>query len=83
MRFLEHRAFGYVDSIGLNTEEVLRLSRRIVATRKGTKKHKVGVLLNWHAGWIGWHYSEHHKRLCINLIPCVTLWWTKPGGTLP
>lgn len=45
--------------------------------------HCFGLLLNWRAFWLGWHYSEHHKRLCINLLPCVTVWWAQPGGQLP
>lgn len=45
----------------------------------------------WHAGlkfrlgsfWIGWHYSKQNKRLCVNLLPFVTFWITKPGGITP
>jgi len=42
-----------------------------------------GLLVNPSALWLGAHYSPGHKRWCINLLPCVTLWWTKPGGQLP
>lgn len=45
--------------------------------------HCFGLLVNWRALWVGAHYSKHDKRLCLNLLPCVTLWWTKPGGKLP
>jgi hypothetical protein len=45
--------------------------------------HTFGLLLNLSSMWIGAHYSPAHKRLCVNLLPCVTLWWTKPGGQLP
>lgn len=45
--------------------------------------HCVGLLLNKNALWVGAHYSPAHKRLCINVLPGVTLWWTKPGGMLP
>lgn len=45
--------------------------------------HCVGVLFNPKALWIGGHYSKHHKRWCINILPCLTVWWTKPGGYLP
>lgn len=45
--------------------------------------HVVGVLVNPHALWVGGHYSAHHKRWCINILPCLTVWWTKPGGYLP
>lgn len=43
----------------------------------------VGVLFNPKALWVGAHYGEHHKRWCINILPCLTVWWTKPGGYLP
>lgn len=45
--------------------------------------HSFGVLVNPKALWIGGHYSEHHKRWCINILPCLTVWWAKPGGYLP
>lgn len=45
--------------------------------------HYVGLLFNPKALWIGAHYGEHHKRWCVNILPCITVWWTKPGGYLP
>ncbi|QHJ82054.1 MAG: hypothetical protein [Bacteriophage sp.] len=48
-----------------------------------TRINHIGLLVNWRALWVGAHYSKHDKRLCLNLLPCVTLWWTKPGGRLP
>lgn len=27
--------------------------------------------------------SPYNKRLCINLVPCVTIWITTPGGVEP
>lgn len=45
--------------------------------------HCFGLMVNWRALWVGAHYSKHDKRLCLNLLPCVTLWWTRPGGKLP
>lgn len=48
-----------------------------------TYLHSAGLLFNWRAFWIGWHYSPAHKRLCINLLPCLTVWYVKPGGMLP
>lgn len=45
--------------------------------------HCFGLLVNWRALWIGTHYSKHDKRLCLNLLPCITLWWARPGGKLP
>lgn len=43
----------------------------------------VGLLFNPSAWWVGAHWSSHNKRLCINLIPCLTVWVTLPGGGLP
>ena len=45
--------------------------------------HCFGVLFNPAAVWVGVHYSHHHQRVCINLIPCLTLWWCGPRGELP
>ncbi len=42
-----------------------------------------GVLFNWKACWIGAHYSKRDKRLCVNLVPCLTIWWAQPGGNTP
>jgi len=44
---------------------------------------KCGWLVNKGSAWIGVHYSKHNLRWCINLIPCVTVWITKPGGKTP
>lgn len=42
-----------------------------------------GVLFNQHALWLGIHYSPYNKRACVNLIPMVTIWFTRPGGQQP
>lgn len=44
---------------------------------------RVGVITRLGSFWIGFHWSPHNKRLCINLIPCVTLWVTLEGGNTP
>jgi len=44
---------------------------------------KWGWLVRRESLWMGVHYSPHNKRWCINLLPCVTLWITKPGGNTP
>jgi hypothetical protein len=44
---------------------------------------KLGMLFNWRAFWIGVHYSQYHKRFCINLIPMFTIWFTLKGGKVP
>lgn len=51
--------------------------------RNDAPQWKWGWLRNKHSTWIGVHYSPHNKRWCINLIPCFTLWITKPGGNTP
>lgn len=43
----------------------------------------VGLMFNSHALWLGIHYSPGNRRVCINLIPCLTIWITAPGGNEP
>lgn len=50
---------------------------------KKSKKAAWGLLFNKNAWWIGMHYSPRYKRYCINLIPCVTIWYVKKGGVVP
>lgn len=49
----------------------------------GPDNHCVGLLWNWSACWVGYHYSPHHRRLCVNVVPFLTIWYTMPGGVLP
>lgn len=51
--------------------------------RNDAPQWKWGWLVRKESFWFGVHYSPHNKRWCINLIPCVTFWITKPGGTTP
>lgn len=44
---------------------------------------KIGILFRLSACWVGVHYSKHHRRFCINLLPFITVWVTKPGGVVP
>lgn len=44
---------------------------------------KAGVLFRLGSCWIGWHWSAYNKRLCVNVVPCVTVWLTLPGGNTP
>lgn len=44
---------------------------------------KVGILFRWGSVWVGGHWSTNNKRLCINLIPFVTIWITARGGVTP
>lgn len=43
----------------------------------------LGLIVSPRALWIGAHYSPYNKRLCVNLLPCVTFWITVPGGNEP
>ena len=42
-----------------------------------------GVLFNPAAFWIGAHYSIYTKRLCINVLPMLTIWIVFKGGVVP
>jgi len=44
---------------------------------------KTGIIFRWWSFWIGFHYSKFNKRLCINILPCITFWITLPGGVKP
>lgn len=51
--------------------------------RQQQKRWHCGLLFRPGSLWIGIHWSKKNKRWCINLIPCVTFWVTKPGGKTP
>lgn len=44
---------------------------------------KAGFLVNVRALWIGAHYSSAKRRLCVNLVPCLTVWLVFRGGKAP
>lgn len=44
---------------------------------------RFGLLINPGALWIGAHWSPSNRRLCVNVVPCCTLWLTLPGGVVP
>ncbi|WYW04321.1 hypothetical protein Kurepalu1_00019 [Pseudomonas phage vB_PpuP-Kurepalu-1] len=44
---------------------------------------KAGLLCRWGSCWLGFHWSPYNRRVCINLIPCITIWVTLPGGNVP
>lgn len=79
-RLIEYMAYPHKPERGL-----VRLNLPPQQVRQGGDAyyHCVGLLVNWRALWVGAHYSTAHKRLCVNLLPCVTLWWTRPGGQMP
>jgi len=44
---------------------------------------KWGILFRWGSWWIGGHWSDHNKRLCVNPVPMITIWITAEGGETP
>lgn len=44
---------------------------------------RTGLLFRVGSFWIGAHWSARNRRLCINLVPMVTVWITFKGGTTP
>lgn len=46
-------------------------------------RHTFGGLIQPMGIWIGAHYSKTERRWCLNLLPCLTLFWVRPGGYLP
>lgn len=44
---------------------------------------KFGLSFRLGSLWIGAHWSPFNKRLCVNFVPCVTLWITFAGGNTP
>ena len=55
----------------------------IVTSVPARKGWAFGVLVNTSALWVGAHYYNATKRWCINVLPCLTVWFTKRGGTVP
>lgn len=44
---------------------------------------RVGLIFNTRAVWIGLHGSNHNRRFCFNLVPCLTFWICRAGGMEP
>lgn len=44
------------------------------------RKPNFGILFRLESFWIGLHYSKACKRYCLNLLPCITIWWCKKDG---
>jgi len=44
---------------------------------------KAGIIFRWKSFWVGVHISDVHKRICVNLVPCITIWVTGKGGDVP
>lgn len=48
-----------------------------------TNRIRFGVIIRLSSFWVGGHWSMTNRRLCVNLIPCVTFFVTMPQGDLP
>lgn len=48
-----------------------------------TLEWATGLLFQPNAFWIGAHYSYANNRLCINILPMLTLWITFREGNIP
>ena len=44
---------------------------------------KIGILFKPGSFWVGAHWSARNRRLCVNLVPFVTIWIAFKGGTPP
>lgn len=44
---------------------------------------RVGILPRLGSFWVGFHWSPYNKRLCINLVPCLTIWVALKDGNTP
>jgi len=44
---------------------------------------KFGLVFQIGAWWVGAHYSDANKRLCINIVPCFTFWIASKNGIVP
>jgi len=67
----------------MTEEEQAALVQRFVAAFDARPRWRAGLLFRLASGWVGWHWSAYNKRLCINLIPCCTIWVCLPGGNVP
>lgn len=44
---------------------------------------RFGFLPHLSAFWVGVHWSPYYRRLCINVVPCLTVFVVFPGGKTP
>jgi hypothetical protein len=80
--FLEAKAFGYVDALCLGSKAEGALIERLLNKQRVTKP-KLGIRFSWKSAWCGVHYSPFNKRVCINFVPFVTVYYVYKGGLLP
>jgi len=56
---------------------------RYLSVEIGEQLYKIGLLFRLGSFWVGVHYSPQRKRVCINVLPCITVWIVMKGGDLP
>ena len=39
---------------------------------------RFGIIFRLRSFWIGVHSSPENGRVCVNLVPCVTIWFGNP-----
>ena len=44
---------------------------------------RFGILFRLGSFWIGAHWSSRNRRLCVNPVPMVTIWFALKGGSAP
>lgn len=45
-----------------------------------TDRLAIGVTFKPGSWWLGAHWGKYNRRLCLNLLPMVTIWFALPGG---
>lgn len=48
-----------------------------------TDHWQFGLIFRLESLWVGIHWSKTNRRLCVNLIPCLTFYVTLAGGDTP
>lgn len=51
--------------------------------RPTTKALTTGFMPRWGSLWVGAHWSPYNRRLCVNILPCLTVWFVFRGGITP
>jgi hypothetical protein len=59
-----------------------RMQELLIDAQRITKP-KLGIRFSWKSAWCGVHYSPFNKRVCINFVPFVTVYYVYKGGLLP
>jgi hypothetical protein len=49
----------------------------------GAQGVRIGVKFQLGGLWVGAHYSTYNRRLCVNVLPCCTVWITLKDGIAP